>query len=69
MIELLQKEVGLFTCGMFFEKAYENIDKNFPEILRVHAKSKHPMGGEFLFEKMNFRRLPLKGEREQMLFS
>ncbi|HQN94251.1 MAG TPA: flavodoxin domain-containing protein [Prolixibacteraceae bacterium] len=54
MIELLQKEVGLFTCGMFFEKAYENIDKNFPEILRVHAKSKHPMGGEFLFEKMNF---------------
>jgi menaquinone-dependent protoporphyrinogen oxidase len=54
MIELLQKDLGLFTCGMFFEKAYENIDKNFPELLRNHAKSKHPLGGEFLFEKMNF---------------
>jgi menaquinone-dependent protoporphyrinogen oxidase len=54
MVDLLQKEVGIFVCCMFFEKANEQIEKGFPEVLRKHARSIKHMGGEFLFEKMNF---------------
>jgi menaquinone-dependent protoporphyrinogen oxidase len=54
MVELLQKEVGIFVCCMFFEKADQQIRKSFPEVLCNHAKSIQHVGGEFLFEKMNF---------------
>ena len=53
MIGLLQKEIGIFVCCLFFEKANEQIDKGFPEILRKHAKSVKHLGGEFRFEEMN----------------
>jgi menaquinone-dependent protoporphyrinogen oxidase len=54
MVDLLQKEVGIFVCCMFFEKAYEQIEKAFPEVLRNHAKSIKHMGGEFQFDQLNF---------------
>ncbi|HNW51472.1 MAG TPA: flavodoxin domain-containing protein [Prolixibacteraceae bacterium] len=53
MVDLLQKEVGIFVCCMFFEKANEQIEKGFPEVLRKHARSIKHMGGEFLFDEMN----------------
>lgn len=54
MVELLQKELGIFVCCMFFEKASEQIEKSFPVVLRQHAKSIKHLGGAFQFEKMNF---------------
>ncbi|HEX2935722.1 MAG TPA: flavodoxin domain-containing protein [Bacteroidales bacterium] len=54
MVELLQKEVGLFTCGMFFEKAEEQIEKSFPALLRQHARSIRHLGGEYQFDDLNF---------------
>ncbi len=53
MIDLLQKEVAIFVCCMFFEKAYEQIEKGFPEALRKHARSIKHVGGEFRFDEMN----------------
>ena len=54
MVDLLQKRVGLFMVGMN-EPEFENEFKNsFPELLRNHAITSKCVGGEFLFEKMNF---------------
>jgi menaquinone-dependent protoporphyrinogen oxidase len=54
MVDLLQKRVGLFMVGMN-EPEFENEFNNaFPELLRRHAVSSKCVGGEFLFEKMNF---------------
>jgi len=51
---LLQRRLGLFLCCMHENEAENQFNTAFPEILRSHAKSKKIMGGEFLFEKMNF---------------
>ncbi len=51
---LLKKELGLYLCCMNkpdYEKQFNNA---FPEELRQHAKATQIMGGEFIFEKMNF---------------
>jgi menaquinone-dependent protoporphyrinogen oxidase len=54
MLDLLQKHVGLFMVGMN-EPQFENEFNNaFPELLRKHAVASKCVGGEFLFEKMNF---------------
>ena len=52
--ELLQKRLGLFLCCMHEDEAENQFNRVFPEKLRSHAISKKIMGGEFLFEKMNF---------------
>ncbi len=52
--ELLQKSLGLFYCGMNEPEYDSQMEKAFPQALRNHAKSKQVIGGEFLFEKMNF---------------
>ena len=52
--ELLQKRLGLFLCCMHEDEAENQFNIVFPEKLRSHAISKKIMGGEFLFEKMNF---------------
>lgn len=52
--ELLQKQLGLFICCMNEEKAEEEFQLAFPEELRKHALAKGIMGGELIFEKMNF---------------
>ncbi|MEI7594431.1 MAG: flavodoxin domain-containing protein [Bacteroidota bacterium] len=52
---LLQKKVGLFLCGMYEGKeAEKQISNAFPQNLQNHAKSYQYVGGELLFEKMNF---------------
>ncbi len=54
MADLLKKRVGLFMVGMN-ESQFENEFNNaFPELLRKHAFTSKCVGGEFLFEKMNF---------------
>lgn len=51
---LLKKPLGLFLSCMEEEKAREQFDLAFPEVLRNHAKSCKLTGGEFNFERMNF---------------
>ncbi len=51
---LLNKKLGLFLCYMEITKAQEQFVNNFDEELRNHALATGLMGGEFLFEKMNF---------------
>ncbi len=54
LVDLLEKRVALFVCAMN-KPEYETELKNaFPEILYNHAISKEVVGGEFLFDKMNF---------------
>ena len=54
LLSLLQKEVGIFVCCMFFDKADKQINKGFPELLRNHARSIKNIGGEYRFEEMNY---------------
>lgn len=51
---LQQKKVGLFICCMNQENSQEQMKKAFPEYLHEVAVAEEIMGGEFLFEKMNF---------------
>lgn len=53
LLFLLQKEVGIFVCCMFSDKADIQIIKGFPELIRNHARSIKNMGGEYRFEEMN----------------
>jgi len=54
LVELLQKRVALYVCAMN-EPEFESELKNaFPELLYNHAYVKEVVGGEFLFDKMNF---------------
>jgi len=54
MAILLEKPLGLFLCCMHEEEAQNQFNKAFPELLRHHAKSQQWVGGEFLFDNMNF---------------
>lgn len=54
LLALLQKEVGIFVCCMFLNKADEQINKGFPELLRNHALSIKNVGGEYRFDEMNY---------------
>jgi len=54
LLFLLHKEIGIFVCCMFFDKADKQIIKGFPELLRNHARSIKNMGGEYRFEEMNY---------------
>lgn len=54
LVDLLQKRVALYMVGMN-EPEFENQFSNaFPELLRKQAIASKCVGGEFLFEKMNF---------------
>jgi len=54
LVELLQKRLALYVCAMN-EPEFESELKNaFPELLYNHAYVKEVVGGEFLFDKMNF---------------
>jgi menaquinone-dependent protoporphyrinogen oxidase len=53
-VSLLEKRVGLFLCYMNDLELENQIARVFPEILRKHALSVKGVGGEFLFEEMNF---------------
>lgn len=51
---LEQKTIGLFICCMDKNKGQEQLSNAYPEFLQNIAIAKEIMGGEFLFEKMNF---------------
>ena len=53
---LLQKKIGLFVCGMQPEKEHRDkeLKDAYPEALHEKATASGFLGGEFLFEKMNF---------------
>ena len=54
MLQLLEKQLGLFLCCMNEPEYQTQFERAFPELLRNHATSSKIMGGEFLFDKMNF---------------
>ena len=54
LVDLLQKKVGLFICGMNEPQLEVEFKNAYPELLRKHAVTTKCVGGEFLFEKMNF---------------
>ena len=54
MVDLLRKRVGLFMVGMNEPQFEAEFSNAFPELLRKHAITSKCVGGEFLFEKMNF---------------
>jgi menaquinone-dependent protoporphyrinogen oxidase len=53
---LTAKRIGLFVCGMEpdEEKQQQELENAYPPALQQQAVAKHFLGGEFLFEKMNF---------------
>ena len=53
---LLSKPLGLFICCMTPEpeKRRQEFDLAFSPELRAHSRANGILGGEFLFEKMNF---------------
>ncbi len=52
---LLSKKVGLFLCCMEKDKkAWDEFDMVYPEQLKKHAVAHGCLGGEFLFDNMNF---------------
>lgn len=54
MLQLLEKQLGLFLCCMNEPEYQAQFERAFPELLRKHATSSKIMGGEFLFDQMNF---------------
>ena len=54
LVELLKKRVARYMCGMNEPEFDAEFNNAFPELLHNHAISSKCVGGEFLFEKMNF---------------
>jgi len=54
MVSLLQKQVALFLCCMNEPEFETQFNNAYPELLRNHSVSNKIIGGEFLFDKMNF---------------
>ena len=53
---LLQKKMGLFVCGMHPQKEQreKELQDAYPATLQQKAEATGFLGGEFLFEQMNF---------------
>ena len=52
---LLEKKIGLFLCCMYEgDKALEQFQNAFPEVIRNRAIAHGLFGGEFNFDKLNF---------------
>ena len=51
---LMEKELGLFICCMDESREEEQLKNAYNEDLMKKAKAKRVLGGEFIFEKMNF---------------
>lgn len=52
--ELSRKHLGLFLCCMDKERAQEQFEKAYPDVLREKALINALFGGEFIFDRMNF---------------
>lgn len=53
-VSLMEKRVALFLCCMNEPEEREEFNTNFPELLRNHSVYNAIVGGEYIFEKMNF---------------
>lgn len=52
---LLSKQIAIFMCAMEkTELKIQEFENNFPKELREHSLANGIMGGEYLFERMNF---------------
>lgn len=51
--KLQDKKIGLYVCGMLFERANEELSNSFPKELLTRAVAKEFFGGEYRFKKMN----------------
>lgn len=51
---LESKKIGLYICCMEKQKGQEQLENAYPAYLQNIAIAKGIMGGEFLFDKMNF---------------
>ncbi|HKK82425.1 MAG TPA: flavodoxin domain-containing protein [Prolixibacteraceae bacterium] len=54
MVQLLNMNVSLFICCMDDNRADEELQNAYPELLRKHALFCEHVGGEFNFKRMNF---------------
>jgi len=54
LVDLLQKKVSLFICGMNHSQMDAQLTNAFPALLFSHATKKLSVGGEFRFNRMNF---------------
>ncbi len=53
-ITLMEKKVALYLCCMNEKEEQTEFNNNFPELLRNHSTYNAIVGGEYIFEKMNF---------------
>lgn len=53
-ITLMDKKVALFLCCMNEKEEQTEFNNNYPELLRNHSTYNAIVGGEYIFEKMNF---------------
>jgi menaquinone-dependent protoporphyrinogen oxidase len=51
---LLQKKVALFMCGLNKPELENEFANAFPSSLRDHASTYKFIGGEYIFDRMNF---------------
>lgn len=53
-IMLMEKKIALFLCCMNEKEEQTEFNNNYPELLRNHSTYNAIVGGEYIFEKMNF---------------
>lgn len=53
-LTLMEKRIALFLCCMNEPEEQKELDANYPELLRNHSLYNAIVGGEYIFEKMNF---------------
>lgn len=53
-ITLMEKRVALFLCCMNEKEEQTEFNNNYPELLRNHSTYNAIVGGEYIFEWMNF---------------
>lgn len=51
---LKNRKIGLFLCCMLDDQKQSEFNNAFPESLRTHSKANGCLGGEFLFDQLNF---------------
>ncbi len=53
-ITLMEKRVALFLCCMNEKEEQAEFNNSYPELIRNHSSYNAIVGGEYIFEKMNF---------------
>jgi len=53
-ITLMEKKVALYLCCMNEKEEQNEFNNNYPELIRTHSTYNAIVGGEYIFERMNF---------------